>query len=580
MRYFLLIVLAIVLASCAGIKPPPGGPEDIKPPTIDTTMPANGSLNVPLDTKIHIFFQQNVDRQSFTSSVSMTPYLNGVVKYDWSGYDEVTINLPEKLRPNTTYVLTFGKDLKTKRAGKLTTPIQIIFSTGSSIDSGSIKGKILPSFKAPTSEISNNVFVFAYDITNLIPDTLELSHNKPDFLVQPSADATFEFKALKVGHTYRVIAVQDEFRNKLYDHTIDGFGVAKEDIKLASGTGNTVRIRMAMKFDTTKPTLQDVEIIDLHHVKASFSKPLDSLSIEEPNFRIAPQAGGTELVMGAAYRENVDKRPGIVTIVSLDAIKPNTPYIFIASTAAISDQRGNHLSDSGASYIFTSPEKIIDTFPVPRFSGFPIADSSRDVDPLLNFRISTTGAIVTTFLDSALILKDSIGKRIPINIIHVDGTHSIIRSKDTLSPRVRYTLTLDNKQVVSILANNRPQKDTTFTLRFWVGDIEETGTITGTVTFDDAIYSAADFRVVVELINLGTGEKIRKPLSEGRNVFSFARLQRGKYRIRGFLSDNDFNFFNTGTVQPFRFAMPSGDYPEEIDVRPRWTVDNVNFDLK
>src|SRR5690242_1663633 len=106
MRRYILLMIVFCFTGCASIQPPPGGPEDKTPPTLDTVMPPQRSLNVPRDTKLHFIFTHNIDRASFTSALSITPYLSGPVKYNWDGYDEVTVILPEQLRENTTYVVS------------------------------------------------------------------------------------------------------------------------------------------------------------------------------------------------------------------------------------------------------------------------------------------------------------------------------------------------------------------------------------------------------------------------------------------------------------------------------------------
>jgi hypothetical protein len=62
--------------------------------------------------------------------------------------------------------------------------------------------------------------------------------------------------------------------------------------------------------------------------------------------------------------------------------------------------------------------------------------------------------------------------------------------------------------------------------------------------------------------------------------FIFDRVPRGKYRVRGWINTRADGKYDAGSVIPFRFAAPSGDYPDAIDVRPRWTVEKVNFEIK
>src|SRR5579872_7213323 len=124
MSRFTLLLMTLFCIGCASIQPPPGGPEDKTPAALDTVIPHQRQLNVLRDTKLHFVFKKNIDRGSFTSSLSIIPYLNGSLKYKWYGYDEVVVTLPDQLRENTTYVVSLTKDLKTLRGAPLLAPIQ------------------------------------------------------------------------------------------------------------------------------------------------------------------------------------------------------------------------------------------------------------------------------------------------------------------------------------------------------------------------------------------------------------------------------------------------------------------------
>ena len=94
-RYFSLVFF-LGFIGCASIQPPPGGPEDKTPPDLDTVIPHQRQLNVPKDTKLHFIFKKNIDRTSFMTALSVIPYMSGVVKYNWSGYDEVEVVIHEQ----------------------------------------------------------------------------------------------------------------------------------------------------------------------------------------------------------------------------------------------------------------------------------------------------------------------------------------------------------------------------------------------------------------------------------------------------------------------------------------------------
>lgn len=580
LRQLLSLAFLLFLTSCASIKPPPGGDEDKSAPQIDTTIPAFGTTNVPRKTTLHFEFAQNIDRSSFAQSITITPYMQGVVKYDWSGYDEVDIELPELLRENTTYVVTLSRDLKTLRGGTLGTPTQITFSTGSVIDSGIIAGKVFPSFRATEKSDLGGVFIFCYDITRQRADTLDMSHTRPDYITQPDKDGTFALRALAVGHSYRIIAVVDEFRNKLYDHTIDDYGVTKYDIVLDKPMVSDITMRLTAKFDTTKPILQEIEVRDAYHFRAIFSEAIDSNDVNEGMYSLYETGNDTLQTLMSAFRENPEKKPNVISFETLYPLKKNKEYYLKVTAGLVSDRRGNIIEDTNMVVKFTVPENTIDTFNAPLFLGASIGDSTFDANRKLNARLRFSNPI-GSMVEEAISVKDSSGKIIPIQVVDIDATDILVRTVDSMRSNEWYTLTLTTNKVRS-LVYEYPQnfKDTVHTIRFKTFDTEQTGNITGTIIFNDSLYNPSESRIVVEVINPSVNFKERKVLSEGRSSYSFTSLPRGKYQVRAFLTQHPDNFFDVGRITPFRFAFPSGEYSTEIDIRPRWTVDKVDFEIK
>jgi hypothetical protein len=37
--------------------------------------------------------------------------------------------------------------------------------------------------------------------------------------------------------------------------------------------------------------------------------------------------------------------------------------------------------------------------------------------------------------------------------------------------------------------------------------------------------------------------------------------------------------YDGGSPIPLKFALPSGDYPDDLDVRPKWTLEHIDIQL-
>ena len=580
MSRFIPALLLLGFIGCASIKPPPGGPEDKTPPALDTVMPSQRHLNVERDTKLHFIFKENIDRSSFMSSLSVIPYMSGVVKYKWSGYDEVVVTLPEQLRENTTYVVSLSKDLKTRRGGPLLVPMQIVFSTGSIIDTGHISGTMLPPLNPGAPTDLSNVSIFAYDITEHSLDTLRFDKTRPDFITQPSNKGLFEFNAMKVGHSYRMFALIDEFRNKVFDPGIDAFGVPNKDIVLDTPEKSDLHIRMAPKSDSVKPQLQDAEISDAYHIRARFTEAIDSATVKPETF-ILKDTIGTIIPVLSAYRENIDRKPGVIVMLTSKPLEVNRNYSLDVIKNLAHDLAGNPISDSSAVAHFSSGT-IRDTFPPPRFFGFEIPDSSRGIEQAFELVLQFSDAVDTAFIKQGLHLIDSLGVEKSFLFKWIDGTKLKLQPKENLLSNTFYKLSLAGKFMRSPLpAYFSKVKDTIFQIRFFTGDEREFGTISGEITISDSLVKTeSGKKITIQLLtsNDVTFRSVTLPL--GKRSFVFDRVPRGKYRVRGWVSANAGGKYDAGSIIPFRFGAPSGDYPDMIDVRPRWTVEKVNFEIR
>jgi hypothetical protein len=580
MKVSLLLAIVCTVWGCASIKPPPGGDEDKTPPTVDTTFPSIGATNVPKDIKPRIIFEQNVDRSSLTQSVTITPYMPGVIKYDWSGYDEVELELPEPLRDSTTYILTIGRDLKTRRNGMLASPIQLIFSTGPTLDSGIIAGQVFPGFQAIGEENFTNLFVFAYDISTRSADTLNVSVTRPDYITQPSSTGAFELRALKIGHAYRVIAVSDEFRNRLYDHATDSYGVPTGDVELSPNTIPSITIRMVPKIDTVRPKIEDVEVRDLYHFRVKFNKAVDSASVLESNFELVREGDQSPLILVSAYIEDPEKRPAVITLVTRDPLHVGASYTLHALNNNIRDLRGLTMGIDAASTVFTVPP-VPDSFLAPRLLWFSISDSIRNISRLPDIRAFLSDAGRRSTLNTAFLLYDSIGRSVPIEVRHSDASHVTVRPRDTLLPLAYYRLEVKGLAIVSAVPGYSDRAyDSTYILNFFTEDPRDFGSVSGEILYSDSLYNPASHRIVIQLVNTETNIITTKVLSEGRSKFTFEHVPAGRYKVRAWLAGSEGNVWFGGKLFPFVHAMPTGEYVELIDVRSRWSVDGVNFELK
>lgn len=132
---------ALLLAACASIGRPEGGPRDIEPPVYAGSAPVPGARNVH-SKRISIFFDENVQLDNPGSKVAISPTQLTNPRISSNGR-RVDIELEDSLIPNTTYTIDLADAVKDLNEGNPLDGFAIDFSTGAEIDTLSISGMVL-----------------------------------------------------------------------------------------------------------------------------------------------------------------------------------------------------------------------------------------------------------------------------------------------------------------------------------------------------------------------------------------------------------------------------------------------------
>ena len=144
-RYFFpLLFLAILLwVACARIGAPTGGAEDKTPPKVLKTLPANESVHFT-GNRIRIYFDEYIQLKDIRKQLIISPPMEYFPEITPSGNAAkyIDIRILDTLKPNTTYTLNFGKSIQDNNEGNPLSFYTYTFSTGSIIDSITLKGSI------------------------------------------------------------------------------------------------------------------------------------------------------------------------------------------------------------------------------------------------------------------------------------------------------------------------------------------------------------------------------------------------------------------------------------------------------
>ena len=203
LRIIPAVAVALVMAACASIGRPEGGPRDERPPEFVRSNPMPGARNVDRRT-INILFNENVSLDDAFNKVVVSPVQTDVARVSSNGR-RVTVQLMDSLQPNTTYTIDFADAIKDLNEGNVLDGFALDFSTGEKIDSLRISGIVLA---AENLEPAQGIIVGAY---SSMSDTA-IRTSAPDRIARTNQYGQFTIRNLAPG-AYRVYAMNDVNRD-------------------------------------------------------------------------------------------------------------------------------------------------------------------------------------------------------------------------------------------------------------------------------------------------------------------------------------------------------------------------------
>lgn len=211
-RYFAICAVAILMIRCANVVTPSGGPKDDKSPVVIEASPENNSTDFNGKT-IHLTFDEFVTLNNPSNNVMISPPMNKKPTYRTSG-KSLIIRFEEPLKPNTTYSINFGDAIKDLHEGNVFKGYTFNFSTGQSIDSLSLKGKVISaSTLAPMEGFM--IGLYSNDNETLTIDSMP-NRIKPEYITTTDKQGNFEFSGL-ADKDYLIFALKDNNSNLIYD---------------------------------------------------------------------------------------------------------------------------------------------------------------------------------------------------------------------------------------------------------------------------------------------------------------------------------------------------------------------------
>lgn len=587
-----VVAAALLLAACASIGRPEGGPRDMTPPVMVSSTPAPGSVNVS-NGRIDIIFDENITLDDPMNKIVVSPPQKKQAQISSNGR-RVRITLRDTLRDSTTYTVDLADAVRDLNEGNILDGLAIDFSTGPSIDTLMISGIV---FEGRTLEPAQGMIVGVYSTP--VADTA-LTTLPMDRITKTNALGRFTIRNLKPG-SYRVFAINDLNHDFHWDRSED-IAFLDRDISpstMAVEVTDTFTDAAGNDSLVTRPATRFLpDDILLTWFNENY-KPLYLVKHERPDARrltlemstrsdSLPQLTLLNTVRAGARldREAVlQSSPGLdsltywlrdTTLIGSDTLKIAARYLHTDTLDNIT-----FTTDTLTFALRQAKKKKKrdeETDSVPKLEFVNIGISSRQPQDL-NIPLLFETSAPTASIDSAGFrieeLVDSIWMPVAAKIPSPPDSLQPMRllTEMTWKPKTKYRVTIDSLAVTDIYGNhNRPfvQEVSTHAIEdyaalfFNIGDLGS----------DSAI---------VELLSSDKPVRL-EPVRNG--VATFEYVTPGAYYARLFIDRNHNGRWDTGsvadTVQPedvFYFSKKL-NLKKNWDVEQQWNIYETPVDLQ
>ncbi|CAM1339015.1 Ig-like domain-containing protein [Tenacibaculum aestuarii] len=228
-KHLILITLfAFIIVSCARKGRPEGGPKDETAPIMVTANPPYETIHFKEDN-IRIYFNEYIVLKDLQKQLVVSPPMKNPPLITPQGTPSKYINIKilDTLQPNTTYTFNFGNAVQDNNENNKLESFKYVFSTGSYIDSLTIKGSVADAFdKKEVKEVS----VLLYKLDSVYNDSI-IYKQKPNYVTSTLDSTNFEFSNLREGK-YLMLALKEQANDYIFSSRNDKIGFVADTITL------------------------------------------------------------------------------------------------------------------------------------------------------------------------------------------------------------------------------------------------------------------------------------------------------------------------------------------------------------
>jgi len=525
---FLSSLLLLMTVKCAKRASPTGGPRDSIPPVLVNATP---KLNTTFFDKegFTLTFDEYVTLKDVSKQLIVSPPLSSsqYKVYPTTGASKkISLVLNDSLMDNTTYTFNFGESIVDFNEGNPTPFLTYTLSTGATIDSLYIKGKVTDAFEKDTETF---ISLQLYPVDSIYKDST-IYTQKPLYVTSTLDTTVYRFQNLRAGK-YNLIALQDLAGNYLFDQGVDKIGFVNQLIELPQDS----IIDLKLFKEKTNFSWDAPYFINDHHVALAYYG-----EYEAQPYKMISEVPSTFESLVTKNREK-DSLNFWFKGATLDSIKFEL-----------------EIRDTLRTKTAFLKEPIEDSLVISQFTKGTLR--------LKNLFELSSNLPVTTVDNSRLLVTNVDTVPIPAQLKIMENYDRIAIDFEVL-PNDRYTVTLYPNALEDFWGRTHD----TLVYRTSTKKIEDYGNIYLRVQHD------SPHPYLIELLNNNKVVRRYDSLVPGNN-YSFELLDAGKYTVRLIEDANNNKLWDTGDylekIQPEKVIY----YWKEIDLRANWDM-NETFNI-
>ena len=529
MRFSLYILLlgGLLLSTvqCAKRASPTGGPRDSIPPLLINASPKLNTVFFDKD-EINLTFNEYVTLKDISKQLIISPPLNSSQYkiYPVTGAaKKVTVKLLDTLLDNTTYTFNFGEGIIDFNESNPISYLTYTLSTGATIDSLYIKGRITDAFERETDRF---ISLQLYPVDSTFTDSV-IYTKKPLYVTSTLDTTIYRFQNLRAGK-YALVALKDQAGNYYFDQNADKIGFVDTLIELPQDSIIDLRLfKERTNFFWDKPYF-----INDHHIALAYygdrkEEPFKMVSEVPDSFEyLVTQSRKTDTLNYWFKGAELDSLKFELKI--KDSLQIRTVY-------------------------FKNP--VADSLVINKFTQGSLRLKSKfEIESNLPITQINSEQLVVTNVDTL---------QIPAKL-EIQENYDRIFVDFEILPNDRYEIKLLPNALVDFWGNTND----TLVYKTSTKKIEDYGNIYLRVQHQSSV------PFIIELLNNDkVVRRYTKPVDG--NAYTFELLDAGKYRVRLIEDANENEQWDTGNylqkIQPEKVIY----FWKEIDLRANWDMNET-----